>query len=127
MNKLLFIPLLFICFLAEAGEYVCYDKDGTIVSKHYSVSKEPVGQCIKVSREKFKALTQYSKVNTSVFNMAEVKDSKIVEMTKEEIDAIKAPILAEEKEREDKIIALRTKLKELGLTDEEVTMVISSY
>ena len=128
MNKIILtLILILVCSISYAGDYVCYGKEGKIIGKYYSVGLRPQGQCIKISREKFKSLTRWNKVDTSVIDNKEKKDSMIIEMTQEEKDIILTPSILATQEQVAKVLALKTKLKELGLTDEESNMVISGY
>ena len=91
MNKYI-LPIL-ICLISSpcfAGDYICYDKDGVIVSKAYSVGKSHSQRtdCVRLDREVIKSLTKYHKYI----------DGKIVELSQLEKDAI---IAKELKEQED--------------------------
>jgi len=99
------------------ADYIKYDKDGLILNKYYSVDGSNLtGNILKVDRETFKSITRYHKV----------KDERIVEMTQAEKDALDAPIVAEQERINALRASIRTKLKDLHFTDEEVDYIISS-
>jgi hypothetical protein len=101
-----FLLFMFICGICYAGDYVCYDQDGKITSKHYSTdgSTLDMNSCIKVSRNEYRAITQYKKV----------ENGKIVDMTSNEIAAIQL------KKRQDAEKAEKDRVKAYELTSKEL-------
>lgn len=85
--KVLLVLLLFYS-VAHAGEYICYEEDGgsyqVITEKHYSVNgNHPAassGNCMKIDRPTFNALTKYHVVD----------EGAVREMTQPEKDAFDA-------------------------------------
>lgn len=99
------------------GDYICWNEEGIINEKHYSVDGADLDirpNCMKIDRNVFKTITKYHKV----------VDGKIVEMTQEEKDVLDAPAIAEKEARDNLILSIKTKLKGLGLTDEEADFII---
>ena len=107
MNKLLIIFFLLFCSPAYAGDYVCWDTNGRITHKYISVDGSDLrkrANCMKISRQKIKSLTRYSKVNRSIVGD---NDSKIVEMTDIEKAELNKPS-ASAKKRKALIFTLQT-------------------
>ena len=92
MKYLPYLLILF-CSIAIAGEYVCYDENGYITDKHYSVdgnhSAASNPNCIKITRNEFKSLTKWHKV----------ENGQIVIMSQAEKDAILAQEEADKRQR----------------------------
>lgn len=124
LNRIVLLVLL-LCSPAFAGDYVCH-VDGQITEKYISVDganldKRP--ECLKISREKMKALTSWSKVDAKIIGTAE---DKIVEASEEEKLAVATAAKEAADEQAAQVDALKLKLKELGFTDEEISMLIGS-
>lgn len=77
-NKIILIIFLLITTNVFAGDYVCFDQDGTITGKYKSVDGSNLSGCLRITREVYEALTQWKKVS----------GGQVVDMTQAEIDAI---------------------------------------
>ncbi len=81
-RKVLVLIVLLMSAKCYAGDFVCYDEEGIITSKHYSVNgdKQRKQGCLRVERKMFKVLTRWYKII----------NNKVIKMTQEEKDAILA-------------------------------------
>ncbi len=74
---------LMLCGVALAGDYCCFDKDGIITEKHWSVDGADLrarDDCLQLTHEEMQEVTEWHKI---------VKGA-LAKMTQEEIDAIVA-------------------------------------
>ncbi len=123
------IVLLLFVNIAHAGSYVCWDSESKQVTEVYkSVDGAAFGiirpntgtflqeNCKSVTNDEIEGVNKYYKY----------EDNKIIEMTKNEKDTIDAPSKQATIDRELNRQSARTKLKGLGLTDEEIDALISN-
>lgn len=127
MRTLVFVIGLFIVSTVYAGDYVCYDANGYIVEKYYSIdgnhSAASRSDCIEISRNKFNILNEMVKVEPSIIGKG---DDKIISKTAKELSD-------EKKLKDDAITAKKLEyqaviddLKQVGLTNETIIYLLNS-
>lgn len=115
MRLWLTLVLSIIATTVYAGDYVCYDNNGEIISKHRSIDGSKLGEkCIKVDSAKIE------------MEYYQVKNGKLEEKKTAEKDAIDAAKASKVQAVASLISSIKTKLKGLGLTDEEADILISN-
>jgi len=116
------IIFLMLCSICYAGDYVCHDDNGRIVAKYRSVDGGNLdkNKCFKITREKYQSLTRWH----------EVKNGKVVVMSKQKKEAVLALEAKEAKDAKEaniksgfiSIQQLMAALETLGIiTKEEIT------
>jgi hypothetical protein len=132
--KILTILFLFFATTAAAENWICYDETTKQVTRKVQGDCLKLGLCSGFNNTGLQdncfeaSLIEWedSKAGNKKFDGSIISGSRVVPMTQEEIDLKEKPAKDAQKEQKDKLDALKLKLKGLGLTDEEVDIILNS-